>query len=95
MVSRVRVLALRLLSDDAAAEDVVQEVFASLPRAVRHFRQEVPLETFVLAIALCEVEGLTSAEAATIAAAPEATVRTRLFHARRRLRAQLTGEREE
>src|SRR5689334_6177839 len=35
---RVRVLARRLLSDDAAAEDVVQEVFAALPGAMRRFR---------------------------------------------------------
>ena len=35
---RVRVLARRLLSDPAAAEDVVQDVFTALPRAVRRFR---------------------------------------------------------
>jgi RNA polymerase sigma-70 factor (ECF subfamily) len=150
---RVRVLARRLLSDEAAAEDVVQEVFAALPRAVRRFRAEAGLETFLLAIAvkraqhhqraalqrrralarlegeerprprdpeqqayrhelarrladaldelplaqrvafvLCAVEGLTSAEAAAIARVPEATVRTRLYHARRRLRALLPEE---
>ena len=49
---RVRVLARRLLSDAAAAEDVVQEAFAALPRAARHFRGEVDLETFLLAIAV-------------------------------------------
>lgn len=153
---RVRVLARRLLSDAAAAEDVVQEVFTALPRAIRRFRGETDLETFLLAIAvkrarhhqraaarrrralarlateerrgardpeqdayrrqlglrlgvaldrlplaqrvafvLCEVEELTSAQAAEIAAVPEATVRTRLFHARRRLRALLGGERDE
>lgn len=152
---RVRVLARRLLSDDAAAEDVVQDVFAALPRAIQRFRGEVTLETFLLAIAvkrarhhrraaarrrralarlaseerrgprdpeqdayrrelgrrlgaaldrlplpqrvafvLCEVEELTSAQAAEIAAVPEATVRTRLFHARRRLRGLLDGERD-
>ena len=152
---RVRVLARRLLSDDAAAEDVVQEVFAALPRAIQRFRGEVTLETFLLAIAvkrarrhqraaarrrralarlaseerlgprdpeqdayrrqlgtrlraaldrlpmpqrvafvLCVVEELTSAQAAEIAAVPEATVRTRLFHARRRLRGLLDGERD-
>ena len=152
---RVRVLARRLLSDDAAAEDVVQEVFAALPRAIQRFRGEVTLETFLLAIAvkrarhhrraaarrrralarlatedrpgprdpeqdayrrqlglrlraaldrlpmpqrvafvLCVVEELSSAQAAAIAAVPEATVRTRLFHARRRLRGLLDGERD-
>jgi len=151
---RVRVLARRLLSDPAAAEDVVQDVFTALPRAVRRFRGDADLETFLLGIAvkrvrhhrraalrrrlalqrlrevdargpvdpeqdayrrqlgarlaaaldelplpqrvafvLCEVEELTSIQAAVIADAPEATIRTRLFHARRRLRDLLAGER--
>jgi RNA polymerase sigma-70 factor, ECF subfamily len=150
---RVRVLARRLLSDAAAAEDVVQETFTALPRAVRGFRGEVALETFLLAIAvkrarhhlraaarrqralarlsseernpprdpeqetyrrqlglqlgaaldrlplaqriafvLCEIEELTSSQAAAVAGVPEATVRTRLFHARRRLRDWLEME---
>jgi RNA polymerase sigma-70 factor (ECF subfamily) len=153
---RVRILARRLLSEEASSEDVVQEVFVSLPRAVRRFRGEVSLETFVLAITvkrarhhlrsairrrralerlaepssvspqdpereayqrqlaarlaaaldrlppaqrvafvLCEVEGLTSARAAVLASAPETTVRTRLFHARRRLRTLLALEHDE
>lgn len=151
---RVRVLARRLLSDPAAAEDVVQDVFTALPRAVRRFRGDADLETFLLGIAvkrvrrhrraalrrrkalerlravdlrgpidpeqdayrrqlgarlaaaldqlplpqrvafvLCEVEELTSVQAAVIVDAPEATIRTRLFHARRRLRDLLAGER--
>jgi len=150
---RVRALARRLLSDAAAAEDVVQETFTALPRAVLGFRGEVDLETFLLAIAvrrarhhrraaarrqralarltseqrspprdpeqetyrhelglrlaaaldqlplpqriafvLCEMEELTSSQAAAIAGVPEATVRTRLFHARRRLREWLEME---
>lgn len=150
---RVRVLARRLLSDPAAAEDVVQDVFTALPRAVRRFRGDADFETFLLGIAvkrvrhhrraalrrrtalerlravdlggpispeqdtyrrqlgarlaaaldqlplpqrvafvLCEVEELTSGQAAVIADAPEATIRTRLFHARRRLRDLLAGE---
>jgi RNA polymerase sigma-70 factor (ECF subfamily) len=152
---RVRVLARRLLSDAAAAEDVVQDVFTALPRAVGRFRGEVNLVTFVLAIAvkrarhhqraalrrrmalarlttvarpgprdpeqdtyrrelglrleaaldqlpldqrvafvLCEVEEMTSRDAARVAGAPEATIRTRMFHARRRLRDLLTEERD-
>jgi RNA polymerase sigma-70 factor, ECF subfamily len=151
---RVRVLARRLLSDPAAAEDVVQDVFTVLPRAVRRFRGDAVLETFLLGIAvkcvrhhrraafrrlkalerlrtvdcrgpvdpeqdayrrqlgarlaaaldelplpqrvafvLCEVEELTSVQAAVVADAPEATIRTRLFHARRRLRDRLERER--
>lgn len=150
---RVRVLARRLLSDEAAAEDVVQEVFTALPRAAARFRGDAVLETFLLAIAvkrarrhqraalrrrralvrlaeqkrlgprdperlvyerqlglrmaaaldelplaqrvafvLCVVEGMTSLQAATIAGVPEATVRTRVHHARRRLRAFLAEE---
>jgi RNA polymerase sigma-70 factor, ECF subfamily len=154
--ARVRVLARRLLSDPASAEDVVQEVFASLIRAMRGFRGEVDVEAFILAIAvkrarhhqraavrrrramerlagedslarpdpeqdtyrrelglrleaaldqlplaqreafvLCEVEELSSPRACEIASVPEATIRTRLFHARRRLRELLGGERGE
>jgi len=150
---RVRVLARRLLSDPASAEDVVQDVFASLIRAMRRYRGEVDVETFILAIAvkrarhhqrgaarrrramerlaagdrfaqidpeqdayrrelgirleaaldrlpiaqreafvLCEVEELSSPRASEIAAVPEATIRTRLFHARRRLRDLLSEE---
>ena len=53
---------------------------------------ELPLPQRV-AFVLCEVEELTSAQAAVVADAPEATIRTRLFHARRRLRDLLAGER--
>jgi RNA polymerase sigma-70 factor (ECF subfamily) len=48
-----------------------------------------------VAFVLCEIEGMTSIEAAIVAAAPEATVRTRLFHARRRLRELLAEEQAE
>lgn len=46
---------------------------------------ELPLEQRV-AIVLAEIEDRTSAEIATIVAAPEGTVRTRIFHAKRKLR---------
>ena len=46
-----------------------------------------------VAFVLCEVEELTAGQAAAIAGAPEATIRTRLFHARRRLRDLLAPER--
>ena len=153
---RVRVLARRLLSDPASAEDVVQEVFACLTPAMRRFRGEVDVEAFILAIAvkrarhhqraaarrrramerlaiedrsgrsdperdayrrelgrhleaaldrlplaqreafvLCEVEELSSPRACQIASVPEATIRTRLFHARRRLRELLGAEEAE
>jgi RNA polymerase sigma-70 factor, ECF subfamily len=45
-----------------------------------------------VAFVLCEIEGMTSGQAALVAEAPEPTMRTRLFHARRRLRELLAGE---
>jgi RNA polymerase sigma-70 factor (ECF subfamily) len=150
---RVRMLARRLLGDDAAAEDVVQEVFAALPQAAGRYRGEADEQAFLLGITvkrarshlraairrrrllesyarherpgprnpeqdayreqlarrlvwaldristahretfvLCEVEGMAAAQAAAILAVPEATVRTRLFHSRARLRALLADE---
>jgi RNA polymerase sigma-70 factor (ECF subfamily) len=149
----VRAFARRLLGDESAAEDLVQETFLTLPRAVARFRGESSLRTFLVSIAvrhvshhvraatrrrnamarlsrephvsgrapdedeerrrlanallraldtlpvdqrvavvLCEVEGRTSAEAARIVGAPEATVRTRLFHAKRKLAVLLESE---
>jgi RNA polymerase sigma-70 factor (ECF subfamily) len=49
---RVRTLARRLLGDDAAAEDVVQEVFATFPRAAGHYRGDCDLQSFLLGIAV-------------------------------------------
>ena len=151
----VRAFAKRLLGDAATAEDLVHEVFVSLPRALRNFRGDSALRTFLISIAvnharhhvraaqrrrraisaygelavtesatdperetrrkqlaellsraldtlpieqrvafvLCEVEERTSREAAEIVGAPEATLRTRLFHAKRKLRAALETER--
>lgn len=147
----VRAFARRLLGDAAAAEDLVHEVFVTLPQAIRRYRADSSLRTFLIAIAvnharhhlrgaarrrsamdryaaeptgtpgtdpetdarrrelalaltraldavpldqrvafvLCEVEERTSREVAEIVGAPEATVRTRLFHAKRKLRATL------
>jgi RNA polymerase sigma-70 factor (ECF subfamily) len=45
-----------------------------------------------VAFVLCEIEGMTSGQAAVVADAPEPTMRTRLFHARRRLRELLAEE---
>lgn len=153
---RVRVLARRLLSDAAAAEDLVQDVFEALPSAARRYRGAVDLQTFLfgitvkrarrhhrtaarrlralarlaaerpdgsrdperdayrhelglrlgaaldrlplaqrVAFVLCEVEELTSAQAVAITGVPEATIRTRLFHARRCLREWLIDEHDE
>jgi RNA polymerase sigma-70 factor, ECF subfamily len=149
----VRAFAKRLVGEAGAAEDLVHEVFVSLPRAVGRYRGESSLRTFLIAIAvnharhhvrsaarrrraleglarepagsasdpehevrrrelalalsraldelpldqrvafvLCVVVERTSREAAEIVGAPEATVRTRLFHAKKRLRAALERE---
>ena len=149
----VRNFARRLVGESAAAEDLVHEVFVSLPRAIARFRFGSSLRTFLVAIAvnharhhvrsaarrraamvrlslepiasvpdpqcalergelaraltraldelpidqrvafvLCEVEERTAVEVALIVDAPEATVRTRLFAARRKLRELLEKE---
>ena len=149
----VRAFATRLLGDAASAEDLVHEVFVSLPRAIRGFRGDSSLRTFLISIAvnharhfvraaarrraamdklllepaksspdperdyrrrelaealsraldalpldqrvafvLSDVEERTSSQIARIVGAPEGTVRTRLFHARKKLRALLEEE---
>jgi RNA polymerase sigma-70 factor (ECF subfamily) len=152
---QVRGFARRLIGEDEATEDLVQEVFVSLPSAIKRFRGESSLKTFILSIAvnhsrhhvrgairrrkameklaetvyhegvsepngnpeeltrrkqlaqllqrgldelpldqrvafvLCEVEERSSSDVARIVDVPEATVRTRLFHARKKLRSFL------
>jgi RNA polymerase sigma-70 factor (ECF subfamily) len=149
----VRAFARRLVGDDEAAEDLVQETFVALPDAARSYRGDAPIRTFVLGVAfnharhhvraaarrratvqrfaseperrspdpegeaarrelaaaltraldelpvdqrgafvLCELEERSSAEVAQIMGVPEGTVRTRAFHARRKLRALLEAE---
>ena len=146
----VRGFARRLVGDETVAEDLVHEVFLSLPRAAQRFRGNASIRTFLISIAvnharhhvraatrrraamerlareperagsdpehdarrrelaealtaaldslsvdhrvafiLCEVEERTSSEAAEIVGAPEGTIRTRLFHAKKKLRAAL------
>lgn len=52
---------------------------------------ELPLDQRVVFV-LCEAEQRTSVEVAGIVGAPEGTVRTRLFHAKRKLREMLGQE---
>ena len=148
--SAIRAFAKRLVGETAAAEDLVHEVFVALPQAIKNYRGEASLRTFLISVAvnhsrhhvraaarrryameryerepprssndpeqstgrrelanvlercldalpldqrvafvLCEVEERSSSEVATIVGAPEGTVRTRLFHAKKKLRALL------
>ncbi|HEX3595632.1 MAG TPA: sigma factor-like helix-turn-helix DNA-binding protein [Polyangiaceae bacterium] len=41
---------------------------------------------------LVEIEGYTGTEVAELLGVPESTVRTRMFHARRKLRTHLSAE---
>jgi RNA polymerase sigma-70 factor (ECF subfamily) len=62
-----------------------------LADALQRALDRLPVEERV-AIVLCEVEERTSREVALIVDAPEATVRTRVFRAKRKLRQMLGGE---
>src|SRR5262245_50056651 len=149
----LRAFARKLCGDTVVAEDLVHDVFVALPSAVKRFREDAALRTFLISIAvnhakkhvraaarrraameryaqeppldgptperevarrqlaaalsraldrlsldhrvafvLCEVEQRTSREAAEVVGAPEETVRTRLFHAKKKLRASLEKE---
>jgi RNA polymerase sigma-70 factor, ECF subfamily len=150
--ARVRAFAKKLTGSEAHAEDLVQETFIALPKAMSTFEGRSKLSTFLLSIAynlarkhirgaarkratverykdepredsldgvrnagraelarqlllaldtlpedqratftLMELEEYTSPEVAEILGIPEGTVRTRLFHAKRKLREQLEG----
>jgi RNA polymerase sigma-70 factor, ECF subfamily len=59
-----------------------------LGRELSRALDTLPLDQRV-AFVLCEIEERTSREAAEIVGTPEATMRTRLFHAKRKLREEL------
>jgi RNA polymerase sigma-70 factor, ECF subfamily len=148
----VRAFTQRLLGDDATAEDLVQEAFIALPRAIASYDGTCTLQTFLVAIAanrarhhvrasarrraamarlreevsmppvatpedqigderlsaalfrlldelpvdqrvafvLCEIEERSSSECSVILGVPAATVRSRLWHAKRKLRELFT-----
>ncbi len=71
-------------------EDRVQR--RQLAEALTRALDALPFEQRV-AIVLCEVEERTCAEAAVIVGAPEATIRTRIFHGKRKLRDALAAMR--
>jgi RNA polymerase sigma-70 factor, ECF subfamily len=60
-----------------------------LATALRDALEDLPMEQRV-AVVLCEVEEHTAAEVAQMTGVPEATVRTRVFHGKRKLREALT-----
>jgi RNA polymerase sigma-70 factor, ECF subfamily len=64
---------------------------ASLAQAVHRALDSLP-ELQRVAFVLCEVEELSAREAAEIMGVPEATARTRVFHAKQKLRALLEEE---
>jgi RNA polymerase sigma-70 factor (ECF subfamily) len=74
------------MPSDTPEHDLARE---RLALALSHALDTLPIEQRV-AFVLCEVEERTSREVATIVGAPEATVRTRLFHAKKKLRDELT-----
>jgi RNA polymerase sigma-70 factor, ECF subfamily len=71
---------------DATEELIRRRLADRLWRAL----DELPIDQRVVFV-LCEVEQRTSIEVGQIVGAPEGTVRTRLFHAKRKLR-ELLGE---
>ena len=62
-----------------------------LADALARAMDELPLKQRLVFV-LCDVEHRTSTEAAAVLGIPDATVRTRLHHARERLRAKLAAE---
>lgn len=75
---------------DAPGPDVAlsrRQLAAALHRAL----DSLPHDQRV-AFVLCEIDELTSVAAASIVGCPEETIRTRLYHARRKLRTYLEAE---
>lgn len=62
-----------------------------LAEALTRALDTLPIEQRV-AFVLCEVEERTSVDAARIVGVPEGTMRTRLFHAKKKLRSELERE---
>ena len=48
----VRALAMRLIGEEASAEDIVHDVFVALPRALSRFEGRSALRTFILSVAI-------------------------------------------
>ena len=93
---RRRAMTERYAAHDALAPRAIDPT-AELARKQLADRLSVALDALPIdqriAFVLCEVEQRTSIEVAAIVGAPEGTVRTRVFHAKRKLREQLEDER--
>lgn len=75
---------------EAPSESPERELLReTLALELSHALDTLPIDQRV-AFVLCEVEERTSREVATIVGAPEATVRTRLHHAKKKLREELS-----
>jgi RNA polymerase sigma-70 factor (ECF subfamily) len=70
-------------TDQLSTKQLASKLWAAL--------DELPIDQRVVFV-LCEAEQRTSVEVAQIVGAPEGTVRTRLFHAKRKLREMLEPE---
>jgi RNA polymerase sigma-70 factor, ECF subfamily len=68
-----------------------QLITKQLARRLWAALDELPIDQRVVFV-LCEAEQRTSVEVAEIVGAPEGTVRTRLFHAKRKLREKLEDQ---
>jgi len=89
--ARRRAAGERMAREPEAAAGATPEQSLSrerLARALSSALDTLPLDQRV-AFVLCEVEERTSREVGEIVGAPEATVRTRLFHAKKKLREEL------
>jgi len=88
--ARRRAMADRFAREPDRCVDTPEEHAARerLARALNSALDTLPLDQRI-AFVLCEVEERTSREAAEIVGVPEATVRTRLFHGKRKLRDEL------
>jgi RNA polymerase sigma-70 factor (ECF subfamily) len=90
--SRRRAATARFAQEPEAVSGTPEEQLgrSALAAALTRALDSLPLDQRV-AFVLCEVEERTSREAAEIVGAPEATLRTRLFHAKRKLRDELAA----
>jgi RNA polymerase sigma-70 factor (ECF subfamily) len=77
-------------ADDGGSADEALER-KQLRSDLQQALDQLPIEQRVVVI-LCAVEERTAAEVSAIVGAPENTVRTRLFHARRKLRELMGGK---